>query len=188
MRLEEDMLLNMKNDRDLDTLAANETMIELDKNLVSYYKNKESDLQVLNPYIGNETGRISIEASDSSNYQTGQSSLYNPAILDNVEDEEYKLTDLMNIDETSEMYLLEIEEGEYKDFFKDFNSISLSKMKEEYDIQDVEDAPQVIQDLNDKGLDPSSGKLLIYGYPEYSADDLDEETAANMIYKIISIK
>lgn len=186
--MEEDMLLNMKNDRDLDTLAANETMIELDKNLVSDYKNKESDLQVLNPYIGNETGRISIEASDSSNYQTGQSSLYNPAILDNVEDEEYKLTDLMNIDETSEMYLLEIDESEYKDFFKDFNSISLSKMKEEYDIQDVEDAPQVIQDLNDKGLDPSSGKLLIYGYPEYSADDLDEETAANMIYKIISIK
>ena len=83
--MEEDMLLNMKNDRDLDTLAANETMIELDKNLVSDYKNKESDLQVLNPYIGNETGRISIEASDSSNYQTGQSSLYNPAILDNVE-------------------------------------------------------------------------------------------------------
>src|SRR5699024_5011717 len=33
--MEEDMLLNMKNDRDLDTLAANETMIELDKNLVS---------------------------------------------------------------------------------------------------------------------------------------------------------
>jgi len=186
--MEEDMLLNMKNDRDLDTLAANETMIELDKNLVSDYKNKESDLQVLNPYIGNETGRISIEASDSSNYQTGQSSLYNPAILENVEDEEYKLTDLMNIDETSEMYLLEIDESEYKDFFKDFNSISLSKMTEEYDIQDVEDASQVIQDLNDKGLDPSSGKLLIYGYPEYSADDLDEETAANMIYKIISIK
>src|SRR5699024_2681209 len=161
-----------------DTLAANETMIELDKNLVSDYKNKESDLQVLNPYIGNETGRISIEASDSSNYQTGQSSLYNPAILDNVEDEEYKLTDLMNIDETSEMYLLELEEGEYKDFFKDSNSISLSTMRAEYEIQDI----------NDKVIDPSSAKLLIYGYTEYSADDLDEETAANMIYKIISIK
>src|SRR5699024_6736782 len=105
-----------------------------------------------------------------------------------VEDEEYKLTDLMNIDETREMYLLENDESEYKDFFKDFNSIRLRKMKEEYDIKDVEDASQMIQDLNNKDLDPSSSKLLIYGYPEYSADDLDEETAANIIYKIISIK
>lgn len=164
--------------------------------LVNQYKENLGTLKTYRPEIVNETGRVNINAyfpNDSSyngNYIYGESSIYNKAIMDAERADYFSFTELLELDETSTMYTVEVSDEEMNQFFTDYKTLGIFDLIGKYDMQEIYESgggrKNVIDSINNDGLAPEGNTLLMYGYPGSNTPMIG--TSAEMDFSILAIQ
>lgn len=168
-----DFIANLKERDDMDVLWLNQHTIEAEDALISEYKDNVGQLMTYNPHIVNDTGRVEVSVQFGSNHVSGQSSIYNEAVLENTVYRDTLITEILSIDETSGMYTVEVGDEEMAQFFTDYKAMPIYDLKEEYDMQEINEfrdgRKDMINHINEEGLAPEGNKLLLYSYPGFTS-------------------
>ena len=190
-----DMLANMKESDDYE-ISLDQYDVRNDSDLVKQYRENTGELKTYRPEVVNETGRVWINAYFNSDeyfsqaYLYGESSIYNQTIRDAVKADYFSYTDILEIDETSTMYTVELADEEVEQFFTDYKSLMISDLAEEYDMQEIHEdrdgTKDMIDHINSEGPAPESNKFLVYSYPEFMGPMIG--TPAETDFSILAIQ
>lgn len=190
-----DMLANLKKDGDY-SLTLGMYDVRQGHELVEKYKEELGTLKTYRPDIVNETGRVNIQAyfynddSFTGNYIYGESSIYNKAILDAEKADYFSLTELLEMDETSTMYQVEVSDEEMNQFFTDYKVLGIFDLIGKYDMQEIYESgdgrKNIIDSINNDGLAPEGNTLLMYGYPGSNTPMIG--TSAETDFSILAIQ
>lgn len=181
----EDILAYAKQTPKLMSINSNDFGIELDKDIIESYKASLADLSLYNPVIVNETGQIGLYLNYFGEEIYGTSSIYNPAIIENIENKD-EILSLLGIDNTSVLHTVNLEESEYEAFVSDYKTLIIDELDEKYDLTEV-DGYDFVTDFSKQDIDPTSGKLLLYSYPGF-IEDPQAEYETYMNFSLLSIR
>ncbi len=166
-------------------ISSNEYNVDLDKDIVDSYKASLAELSLYHSVIVNETGQIGLNLNYVDDSIYGTSSIYNPAITENVENKDEVLS-LLGIDKTSVLYTVNLEENEYEAFVTDYETLTVDELDKKYELKEV-DGNDFVTDFSKQDIDPTSGKLLLYSYPGF-IEDPQAEYETYMNYSLLSIR
>lgn len=191
--IKSDFLANIKEHPEMRSLSFMTDVIELNLSLIQEYKDNVNSLMAYNPYIVNETGRIEIAAEYENAYESGESSIYNEAIISQLESKDIAIGDILYLDQTSEMYTVEVADSDIENFFKDYKELSIQKLEEAHNLNKVseESKSDIVDQINNGELAPEGNKLLIYSYPEYiepESINSEEDYPAELDFSILAIQ
>lgn len=181
----EDILAYAKQKPKLMSINSNNFGIELDKDIIESYKVSLAYLSLYNPVIVNETGQIGLYLNYFGEEIYGTSSIYNPAIIENIENKD-EILSLLGIDNTSVLHTVNLEESEYEAFVSDYETLTIDELDEKYDLTEV-DGNDFVTDFSKQDIDPTSGKLLLYSYPGF-IEDPQAEYETYMNFSLLSIR
>lgn len=190
-----DILANLKEDSEF-TLALGMNDVREGDDLTAEYQEELGTLKTYRPDIVNNTGRVSVElyfhndGAFSGSYVYGESSIYNKAIMDAVRADYFNYTDILDIDETSAMYTAELSDEQMDTFFEDFKTMPIYDLADEYELGEIHESnggtKDMIDHINEEGLNPQGNKLLIYSYPYFGGPM--HETPAGIDFSILAIQ
>lgn len=183
-----DFLANIKQHPEMTELWLFNNMLEADSSLIEDYKNNTDELMQYNPYIVNDTGRIEASANYENNYESGMSSIYNEAILEQLTESDMSVEEVMYINQLSEMYIAELSEDEFNTFVNDYKALDIKELSDKYELKSLSEDSKtnVLEQVNNGEFAPGGTKLLLYSYPEYT--ELEEDYPAEYDFSILAIQ
>ena len=164
-----DFLANVKQHPDMTELWLLNDTILADVKLIDDYQAHADELLKYDPAIVNNTGRIEVNAGYKNNYESGYSSIYNKAVLEQIAASELTVEEMMYVDQSSTMYTAELSDEEMNTFINDYKKLTIDELADEYKLQNLseDEKTEMIEQVNNLEFAPEGNKLLIYSYPEY---------------------
>lgn len=183
-----DFLANIKQHPEMTELWLFNNMLKADSSLIEDYKDNTDELMQYNPYIINNTGRIEASANYENNYESGMSSIYNEAILEQLAESDVSVEEVMYINQLSEMYIAELSEDEFNVFVDDYKGLDIKELSDKYELKSLsgDSKTDVLEQLNNGEFAPEGTKLLLYSYPEYT--ESEEDYPAETDFSILAIQ
>lgn len=134
------------------------------------------------------TSIASAYLSTDGNYYNGNVSIYNPALINKVI-EDQNLADFLGIASSQNMHTVSLSNDEKEGFFRDYETMSFDDFSEKYDVESLDDGEDVINIINEGGLDASGDRVLLYS-PEYMDMEMDVEEVESLAdaFIILGIK
>lgn len=186
-----DFLANIKRHPDMDELWLLNNSLRADFDVIDEYQNHTDELMEYHPAITNNTGRIEVSANYKENFESGYSSIYNKAILDQIAASEMTVGDILYIDQSSMMYTAELSDEEMTPFINDYKNLTIDELAGKYNLQELsaDEKVKMTEQVNKQEFAPEGNKLLIYSYPEYETPEEEYEPgAAEFDFSILAIQ
>ncbi|WP_211364888.1 ABC transporter permease [Salinicoccus hispanicus] len=132
------------------------------------------------PMLTNNSNASAASASLSTdgNYYNGNVSIYNPALINKVT-EDQNLAEFLGIGSSQNMHTVSLSDDAKESFFRDYETMSFDELSEKYDVESLDDREDVINSINNGGLDASGDKVLLYS-PEYMGMEMDVEEVESL--------
>lgn len=183
-----DFLANIKQHPEMTELWLFNNTLKVDFSLIEDYQDKANELMRYNPSIVNHTGRIEVSANYENNYESGISSIYNESIKDSIKESDVSMEEILNLNQSSEMFIAELSADEIETFFNDYKELSIKELEGKHGLEKVskEGKVDILKQVNNGNFAPKGTKLLLYSYPEY--EQFEEEFSAETAFSILAIQ